>query len=156
MTNNFVDIVEQDEKKAHEIEFVLWPRQWKTYTNLHNWITIPFEDNAKSQIPDVSGIYSFIIKPGIAQHPACAYLMYIGKTKSLRRRFGEYLNHSKTSKGRPKIVRFLIKYSGYLKFCYTTVSTHNIGAIENGLIKAYLPPANDQFPAEIGPAMKAF
>jgi len=32
-------IQEEDDMKAHEHHFILWPRQWKKYLDTHNWQT---------------------------------------------------------------------------------------------------------------------
>ena len=88
-----VDIIqEQDEMMAHEHHFILWPRQWKTYVDTHNWKSFRLDKTEKNHIPKRAGVYSLLVQPGIANHPACSYLMYIGKTTSLYRRFMDYLN----------------------------------------------------------------
>ena len=155
-----VDIIyeqyEQDVMKAHEQNFILWPRQWKAYVDTHNWQTYRLEENEKDRIPKQSGVYSLLIQPGIANHPACSYLMYVGKTKSLQHRFMDYLNERKSETGRPKIHRFLNKYQDYVYFCCTTVCIDNLKNVEEKLINAYIPPANDQYPVEIRRIIGAF
>ena len=117
-----VDIIqEQDEMMAHEHHFILWPRQWKTYVDTHNWKSFRLDKTEKNHIPKRAGVYSLLVQPGIANHPACSYLMYIGKTTSLYRRFMDYLNERNRDTGRPKILRVLNKYKDYVCFCYTTV-----------------------------------
>jgi len=152
-----VDIIqEEDDMKAHEHHFILWPRQWKKYLDTHNWQTYRLDTTEKDRIPNQSGVYSLFIQPGIANHPACSYLMYVGQAKSLQRRFMDYLNERKRGTGRPKIYRFLNKYQDYVWFCCTTVRKVDLTKVEDNLLNAYIPPANDQYPAEIRRIIGAF
>lgn len=154
-----VDIIaEQDEAKAHTHQFILWTKKWSEYQNIHdlNWRMCPFKDEERANIPTESGIYTFLIRPEIASHPACSFLMYVGKTKSLHRRFGEYLSERNQATGRPKIVRLLNKYGDYLWFCFTVLPEDAIADQERALINAYIPPFNDQYPAEIKAIRGAF
>ena len=149
-------IQEQDEMKVHEHRFILWPRQWKKYVATHNWTSCNLDAKDKDRIPKQSGVYSLLVQPGIANHPACSYLMYIGKTTSLRRRFMDYLNERKRETGRPKIFRVLNKYKDYVYFCYTTIHENDLSNVEDNLLIAYMPPNNDQYPAEIRHLTGAF
>jgi excinuclease UvrABC nuclease subunit len=152
-----VDIIqEQDEMKAHCCDFVLWPRQWRTYDGEHDWTMYKLTRPGRGNIPDQPGIYTLLIQPGIANHSACSYLMYVGQTNSLYRRFGEYLSERKRETGRPKILRLLNKYSDNVWFCFTIAPEDALDTIEENLINAYLPPANDQLPAEVSRVMRAF
>ena len=153
----FVDIIkEQDDLKAHEHRFFLWPRQWERYLDMHKWKIYKLDELEKDRIPKRSGIYSLLIQPGIANHPACSYLMYIGQAKSLRKRFMDYLNERKRETGRPKIYRFLNKYQKFVCFCCAPVKKNDLTKVENNLLNAYIPPANDQYPVEIRRIIKAF
>ncbi len=149
-------IQEQDELKAHEHHFYLWPRKWKKYLDTHNWEICRLNATERDRIPKGSGVYSILIQPGIANHPACSYLMYVGKTESLRRRFMDYFNEKKRETGRPKIFRILNKYEDYVCFCYTIVSISDLSDVEDNLLIAYIPPNNDQYPAEIRRIVGAF
>ena len=156
-----VDLInEQDQKKNHTIEFILWPQKWGAYNllDLFDWEIHPFQPDQIENIPREPGIYSFVIQPGIASHPYCSYLMYIGKTKrTLRVRFCEYLREQDDEAGRPNILRLLNKYQGYLHFCCSTIDEkERIGEIEDELIKAFLPPCNDRLPAGVHRVIGAF
>ena len=102
------DLIEQqDLLKAHQWTFSLWPQQWEAY-NLHylfNWEIHPFNKDQIRRIPREPGIYSFVIQPGVASHPHCSYIMYVGKTcLTLHSRFRRYLREQNdpgwTEKGR--------------------------------------------------------
>lgn len=155
-----VDILEQqqDDMKSHAHEFILWPRQWEQYkltTNLI-WEVHRLDDAERAKIPNVAGVYTLLVQPGIADHPGASFLMYVGKTKSLNRRFGEYLNEGKRITGRPKLFRLLRKYPNNIWFCFSRVSAKKLRKVEDDLIVAYIPPANDKFPASISKVVRAF
>ena len=143
-----VDLIvdEQDELIAHSWTFCLWPTKWTTYNlpNPFNWEIHPFQRDQIKNIPNEPGIYSFVIQPGIASHPYCSYLMYIGQTeRTLRVRFRDYLYERQNPGGRRRILRLLNKYQGYLHFCCSTIAkTEQIGEIEKALRTAFLPPCN--------------
>jgi excinuclease UvrABC nuclease subunit len=151
-------IAEQDEFKAHTREFTLWPRKWQACDSgqIQTWSTHRLATEEKKRIPDGPGIYTLLIQPGIVCHPACSYLMYVGQAASLKRRFGEYLTRERRAQGRPKIFRLLSKYSNYVWFCFTLVPRENLEEVETALISAFIPPCNDQLPAEIGSVKGAF
>lgn len=153
-------IGEQDQLSAHRHTFFLWPRQWAAYNfqGFFNWQIYPFQQNQKKNIPMQPGIYSFVIKPGIISYPDCLYLMYIGKAEyGLRHRFNRYFRELDDPAGRPKIVRLLNRYQGYLHFCYSIIEEkEQIAETEKALIGALLPPCNDQFPAGINRIIGGF
>ena len=157
MPSTTVDIVnETEEMKKCAQRFVLSPRQWVTYTQSHTWRNEKLERARATQIPESPGIYTLILQPGIAGHPLCSYLMYVGQTISLRRRFREYLGMERRVDRRPKVSYFLNKYNGYACFCYTLVAAATLTNVENGLTAAYLPPLNEDYEGIISTAMRAF
>lgn len=152
-----IDIVrETDEMKSCVQHFILFPRQWQTYTQSHRWQSENLEAARATQIPKSPGIYTLIIQPGIAGHPSCSYLMYVGKTSSLQRRFREYLGMERREDGRPKISYFLNKYDRFICFCYTRVHMRALDDVEGGLMNAYLPPLNAEYEGIIGTSVRAF
>lgn len=155
------DIIrEQDELKSHSIEFVLWPRQWLRHKDNqdYQWYTYKLAIDNLSQIPNDSGIYTLIIQPAIFAHPACSYLMYVGQTISLNRRFKQYLTSEKRATGRPKIYRMLNRYTDNLWFCYTPIPSADLDSIEDRFVAAFVPPCNsdNRLPAELRHAKGAF
>ena len=151
---------ERAKLKTHRWSFPLWPRSWRAYNlpDSFSWEIYPFQRNQVNNIPSQPGIYSFVIQPGIASHFHCSYLMYIGRTeRTLRVRFREYLRDQNNPEGRPKILELLNRYKGFLHFCCSTIEeTERITEIEEALISAFLPPCNDQLPAEIRRIAGAF
>ena len=154
-----VDIIrEDDDRKIHTHDMVLWPSRWQVYnySGIGTWHTYRLGASERSNIPGQPGIYTLIVKPGIAGHPACSYLMYVGKTSSLRRRFGNYLNEKNRETGRPKIIQLLNKYPDNLWFCFTQLPESELSSAEDALINAFVPPCNDQLPAKLLPGIGAF
>ena len=75
---------------------VLSPPHWRRLAWSHavNWRAVPFGPTNLTQVPDdQKGVYSFVVKPGIAGHPECAYLLSVGMVKNqfFRDRFRQYL-----------------------------------------------------------------
>jgi len=149
-------------KKYHIDRLVLSPERWATYANRTplSWMIVRFNEQQQNLVPDdKGGVYSFIVKPGIANHPECAFLLYVGmaQKQSLRKRFKQYFQERNARKGRPKIRKMLNTWDHHLWFCYATIEDKcRIHDVEQSLIGAYLPPYNDQFPAEIREALKAW
>ncbi|GIV87094.1 MAG: hypothetical protein KatS3mg054_1123 [Chloroflexus sp.] len=140
-----------------------WTDQWRRY-NLKNplsWNTYAFSQASTGRIPDQPGIYAFLIQPNIANNLNASYLIYIGKTeRTLRVRFQEYLREVKNRSGRPKICLLLGLYDGYLSFSCAVVKSNTLpatlNALEKELLKAFIPPANDRIPVEVGRVIQAF
>lgn len=154
-----IDIINQvGEMKIHRYEFVLWQRKWQEHRGIYplSWRVYPLAKSQRAAIPQEPGIYTLLVQPGIANHPACSYLMYVGQTKSLRRRFGDYLNERRRETGRPKILLLLNLYPEHTWFCFSPVPMDKLDAVESALITAYIPPANDQLPAEVSAIRRAF
>ena len=105
-------------------------------------------------MPQHAGVYSLVVQPRVAGHPACSYLMYLGKAKDLRRRFIDYLTVERRK--RPKIVGLLEKYRGYIQFFYSDVDEKELDSMEEQLINAFVPPCNARFTGEISTVKGAF
>ncbi len=150
MTVNDI-INEQNQLKAHTHDIPMWPVKWITYLDKHTWEIHELQLSSVSNIPNESGIYTLLIMPRIADHPACSYLMYVGQAKSLQVRFRQYLTSERKESGRPKIYRLLNIYSDYMFFCFTRVSETNLNTVEHRLIDAYVPCCNDRLPSNLSP-----
>lgn len=141
---------------------VLAPKQWQSYSQTVNlsWRGIKFEPRNANRVPNnAKGVYSFVVKPEIANHPSCAYLLYVGKAQKqvLRERFTQYFDEkAKGEKSRrPHVTEMLLKWEGFLWFYYAEISsTVKINEIEDSLLAAYLPPSNRQFPSSVRHAVK--
>lgn len=151
-----------DELLSFRVSFLLKPQFWAG-ANMPctlNWQSVKFEAANTALIPTAPrGIYSFVIKPEVADHVAPGYLLYIGMTdkQTLRERYKQYLREPFKRKPRPHIMRMLVKWPDHLHFYYSTIPTSvNALQIEEELIKAFLPPANVQLPVSVREIVGAF
>jgi len=164
MAVDILDTMAADEAKANKISFLLSPKQWQTFTldlARYKWLEFRFEKKTREKIPESKGVYTFIIKPNIAKHPSCSYLMYVGRTtdQNLRIRYGQYIDEQEGKrKSRPKIKYMLTKYQAHLFFaCIPLDDELSPESLEEKLLTAYIPPVNneDALPAEVRHIMKA-
>jgi hypothetical protein len=125
-----------------------------------DWEMYRFEANSRPHIPNNrKGVYSFVIQPGIANHPSCSYLIYVGMVekgeRSFRVRFNEYLRDEIGLKTRRLSIHdVLSRWSGYIWFCFASINDETVIAdVEEHLLDAYIPPYNKQFRGAIGGAM---
>src|SRR5689334_7568932 len=91
-------------KKRNLAEFhikrmVLSPQHWKEYsvgTKL-KWTAVKFTYANAGEIPKLQGVYTFLVQPGIADHPLCSYLLYVGETENqdFKKRYQQYLRESR-------------------------------------------------------------
>lgn len=156
MAVDLIDMDAMDEGKTYVERFALWPKQWNAFSiNLksRDWEEYLFDASSLSNIPEKRGVYSFVIKPNIANHPSCAYLMYIGQTtdQNFRLRFNQYLREqSGKCKSRPLVQYMLRKYRDNLYFICRPLSKRlDPKRVEDELLKAFLPPVNEKFPVEV-------
>ena len=139
------------------LRFILDFEQWQhlTLPATLNWKVTRFGVGNQSAVPDgQAGVYTFVVKPSIANHPECAYLMYVGRTRNFRKRYQYYLGNQRNRKGPPLVVRMLTTWPKHLWFCYASMDDDGlINETEDRLMSAYLPPINDKFPAAVRSAM---
>ena len=148
------------QRALHEWKFVLWPQQWAKYTVAETlpWTTARFQLADAKNVPDVPGVYAFLLQPDIPVGMPASYVMYVGRTgRSLRTRFKEYLAEADAPAGRPHIQRLLKPYSGFLYFAAAPVQTPlTPDEVEEALLRSLLPPVNKAFPAEVSRIERAF
>ncbi|SRR6266581_2940228 len=145
----------------HVKRMVLSPFQWaacRLPVDL-TWKAAKFSRSNMRTIPTTRGVYTFLVQPGIANHPCCSYLLYVGKTENqnFRRRYQQYLREKQAGdeSGRPHVTDMLEKWDGFLWFCFASIEQANlIEDVEKTLLTAYLPPTNKEFPAKVGRALK--
>ena len=151
---------EKDIRSYRVDRFILYPAHWMSYPNSIelDWKRVKFtESNAKLVPDDKTGVYSFVAVPAVAQHPACSYLLYVGKAErqGLRKRYRRYLRAEKEWKERPHIGRMVSNWSDYLWFYYAEIPDRpSVNRLEEELITAFLPPMNREWPAKISHIMR--
>jgi len=149
--------------KQYQQKVILDPRQWRAFQNQAalQWQSIKFEQASLASIPDVRGIYMFVVQ--FQDHsilPICfpqhGYIMYGGitghppKMGTLRSRFQIYLRDQKRSK-RVQIWSMLNKWKDDMYFHYSPVAQHvNLGVLETDMNDAVIPPyVTNDFSAEV-------
>lgn len=155
----FTDLDASDEMMRHSHKMVMVPRLWSALTIPSlSWTAYPFKDASQSQVPAQPGVYAFMIVPNVAGDLNISCLMYIGETgRTLRERFSEYLREARSQRIRPKLLRILPLYPDHLFFaCAPLPSNVSSRDVEAALLEAFLPPGNDQVPASVRRARKAF
>jgi hypothetical protein len=147
----------------HVKRMVLSPFQWAACTLPVEltWEAVKFTRRNMRRIPETQGVYTFLVQPGIANHPCCSYLIYVGKTESqsFRLRYQQYLREKRAGdeSARPHMTEMLEKWDGFLWFCFASIEQADlIQNVEDALLTAYLPPSNKTFPATIRRALKVF
>jgi|LakMenE18May11ns_1017448.scaffolds.fasta_scaffold9957404_2 hypothetical protein len=143
----------------HVKRVLLSPSHWARYPNTIqlNWNFVKFEPTNLGLVPTKYGVYSFVVDPGISQHPATHYLLYLGRARglTLRTRYGNYMKEKIADKGRQPIQAMLNKWPDHLWFYYAEVEDITaIDDLEDELLAAYLPPFNQVFPAEVRKIVK--
>lgn len=134
------------------------PPAWASYSfrSSLNWGVVKFEGVNQSRLPVSSGVYAFLIQPNVGNDLNSSFLMYVGQTNSLRRRFGEYLVEARSATARSKLMRMFHKYERHLHFTYATVRSADCESAEEALLRALWPPINSNLPADIRAARRAF
>ena len=141
---------------------VLSPPHWRGFNWAQSieWRAVPFGTANLEDVPkDQRGVYSFVVKPGIAAHPECAYLLYVGMVKDqcFRDRFRQYLREREAGdlSRRIHVTQMLLKWDSFLWFCYAPIADEAaIVPAEDALLAAYLPPCNKDFPANVRNELK--
>jgi hypothetical protein len=154
---------ERTQAKAHAYNFTLWPRLWEMFNNSfsYSWAKQLFKKSVMDEIPARSGIYTFVIEPRIANHPSCAFLVYVGKTDNLKRRFGEYIEVQEGKRRHsPLLEQALSQHleKEYLFFYYSFHAKDSLKLYEQALIDGFVPPWNDKktISSSIGNIVRAF
>lgn len=147
------------------------PKDTKEILNSQKWSGyikyLDPEGNVSDAIKNLpnneGGIYIFFIQ-GPTLPSAEMYIAYIGRAlftdgQNIKKRVSQYNRESKRNNARPKISRLFRHWKDYLYVKYfSTKDNELIQQGESALIKAILPPFNDDIPEKIEfkQARKAF
>jgi hypothetical protein len=152
--------------RYYEQRFLLSPKQFSQFSSPATlaWTTVSFGPKCLSSVISEPGLYAFSIQTPKAGLPPHSYILYIGqtgakqKTRTLRKRAGEYLKEEKSAKRR-HVWEFLNKWSKHLSFHFAPVDPeiYDLEDIEKRLNDALLPPYSvNDFSAEIKVQKKAW
>lgn len=127
-----------------------WSKLYKYLNSDNNGIS----DEINNLPDNTGGVYLFFIQ-GATIPFAERYLAYIGRSKytdnqNIKKRAKEYLLESKKNNPRPKIEKLFKYWKEYLYFRYFPSNDNSlIDQSENSLIRAILPPFNDEIPDKL-------
>jgi hypothetical protein len=128
------------------------------------WKRVKFNPNNRKHVPNIRGVYAFIVSGAHVSLPPHGFVMYIGQSgegkpgRTLRLRYADYLAEQKVQK-RPGVHFMLTAWKACIDFCYAEVPDPlvNIKDLEMALNDAMFPPYSTQdFTAEIRDVKKAF
>jgi hypothetical protein len=127
------------------------------------WTQVKFNPNNRADVPQVRGVYAFVVRHENDHFPPHGFIMYIGITggrsasRTLRLRFSDYLREKARNK-RPRVHYMLNKYEHDLHFCYVPIENQDVDLIqlELDLNDSILPPVVEKdFTAEIRTLVRA-
>ncbi len=147
--------------ESHNVQMMFYPQAWDNAQNTTlQWVQLNFPPDVRSSVPHEPGVYAFIVEPELFSLQAANGLFYVGKATDLYNRIGSYiseLSHQFSDSTRPHIWRMLNQWSGRMRYYYsTTVNVEEAEVLEDELLKAFRPPFNKKYPAEISQVMRAF
>lgn len=147
----------------HHVSMFYYPGSWGRATDSPNiiWNSVDFPPNPKRIIPQVPGVYAFVVEPNMFNFGPSNGLFYIGKATNLYERVGAYITDDNADYDSPysraHIWMMLNQWSGHLKYYYTETSTVDEAEdLEDQMIIAFKPPYNKKLDAETGRAVRAF
>ena len=108
------------------------------------WEYVNFAKVNQDQIPDAAGVYMFIVHPRTANIKYHSIILYIGRAKSLRDRFRDYIEEREGGRkeDRQNIVQMLAIYKNRVQFGFAAVNYYRTEEIEDLLIFALTPCCN--------------
>lgn len=131
------------------------PARWTAFhgSNALTWEEIPFQPQSITQVPQIKGVYCFVVGPPPMSLPSVRYPMYVGRTKRpLRERFQEYLREQHSPAGRYHVKKFLNVFEGELTFlCAQFAGTYQeLVRAERDVMDAMMPAYSDSgYSAEV-------
>lgn len=145
------------EHRGAQYTFELYPQLWeRCATPLRmktaKWQRVFFKPENQGIIPNSPGIYMFVVAPRHAYLRDHTYIFYVGKAKSLQRRYGEYISErlgEDIEHDRERIVDFLSRFKGHLYFHYHCCAESEIENKEDYLVDRIYPWGNTRHRAGI-------
>lgn len=137
--------------------FIVSPKQWETLAGHHlklKWEEVKFERANAAALPNVEGLYMFVLSPKKINAGFLNYLFYIGETDSINRRFGNYLAKKTAGpkSGQYKVYRMIKDFPEHLYFVYAEfpgLDQAGRRKIEDEFLTALMPPANGKYPQKL-------
>ena len=135
------------------IDIDVWNQEKKVDKNrFNNWTEIKFTETNLSLMEKMrgkEGIYMFVVKPNMPFTCYHSYILYVGETNDLYRRYQNYLRYKDSthpSDLKKRIMTLVWKDFLYFNFFETDYgSTTEREKEEYDLIDSIVPPMNDDF-----------
>lgn len=146
------DLVKVKEKMTFRQTFTLHPPSWDSsklgFRDTWDWRK--FEKANQVDVPEKRGIYAFIVEPEVTNFPHLGFPMYIGISKNLHTRYGDYLRYQKSPKHRPHVHYFLHTWKDHVYFYFADIPRRKLEPIETSLNDAVLPAfSSGDFSADV-------
>lgn len=164
MPDEYEDLVESLD--LHTQRFTMVPALWDGYQEHHSldWQSVKFDkdslDERREDLESWVGIYTLVVMSNVAGHPHCNYLVYVGKTEdqNFYARWRQHLRLPSLKKPKQARLRNFLKLWGDRMWAFFAPIPADgpIDACEQELMKAWVPPANDQLPGLLRQARNAF
>lgn len=120
-----------------------------------NWNKVKFQKGNKNTLPEMPGVYMFILKPYLAGicKLASEFILYVGQTKNLKERYSGYFQYKNSKKASDQDKRTMIViWEDHLHFYYHSLPDNTtksqLDDLEFDLIDSVLPPFNARFRSE--------
>lgn len=154
-----LDIIgEIDGLRKFRKTFILSPEQWQLLNIPRlEWNNVKFSRENHEQIPQVRGIYLFMIKNDTVLLPPHGSIAYVGLTgddreRTLNDRYSDYLRDQSRPK-RIHIYELLNKWRDNIYFYFAAIPDRavSLSVIETNLLDSLIPPYNRKdFTGEFG------
>lgn len=108
------------------------------------WEYVPFAKVNRDLVPDRPGVYLFVVHPHAANIKYHSIVLYFGRARNLRTRFGNYLSERSGVKedDRKYVSDMLTVYRNRIQFGYAEINYYQTERVEELLIDAFRPCAN--------------
>jgi len=107
---------------------------------MFKWTEVALTKTAEFQVPNESGLYVIKDVHRVMGLPVIQEIVYVGKSKNLRRRFKEHCNPR--SEHNQKLFSASIKKD--LEFWFAEVEVESLDELEKSLIEKMIPKTNIQ------------
>lgn len=105
---------------------------------MYKWQSTEMKPYANNQVPETSGVYALVENDRINGLPVGNRVLYIGKSKNLKRRFSDYANPRKVHN---EMVGEKILF-GDIEFWCTEVGKNDLDLTERQFINQFNAPFN--------------
>lgn len=139
------------------LDFDIWnlPKILKL-NRFDSWTEIKFSETALNSLLHLNGkegLYMFVAKPESPASIHHSYILYVGETNNIYKRFDQYLKYkNSTHPSDQKKRQMTIIWEDHLYFYYIETNYGNTKDREReeyDLIDSIVPPMNDKFRSEI-------